>query len=85
MSPPGAILRACDVPQEYRQNQIVLSVSIEPWKRRLLIVLIGTVNVLWFQPRTYTGCEGQSPRERAVHTRREEGGNYDKRREQEQR
>ena len=26
--------------EESRQNQIVLSVSIEPWKRRLLIVLI---------------------------------------------
>ncbi len=33
-----------------------------------------------FNPHTYTGFEGQSPRELAVHNRLEAGGNYDNRR-----
>jgi hypothetical protein len=40
MSSPGAILLECYVSQDYQQNQIVLSVSIELCKKRLFLVLI---------------------------------------------
>ena len=52
-----------------RQPSLVSCTEHVLFKRRLFIVLIWTFNVLWFQPRTYTGFEGQSPLELAVRNR----------------